>query len=190
MWLANSPFPDGVRPTPLRRRGGRTAGRAYVFPAVAGQVACSAHRAYQVRVAARDGASGHFGSAVRWIEIPDLSSRRLALSSLLVGLQTVEPEGTAAAPQVQFSVNHRFARNSRLRYMLCVYNAARGASSSERPNVVLRARVLRGGREVLAAPAVKLIVGQTDAARVPYAGEIPLDSLPAGRYTFEVSATD
>src|SRR5882762_2514225 len=35
---------------------------------------------YQVRVAARDSKSGRTGSAMQWIEIPDLSSRRLILS--------------------------------------------------------------------------------------------------------------
>src|SRR5215212_5211701 len=36
---------------------------------------------YQVRVAARDDKTGRVGSAVEWIEIPDLSARKLSLSS-------------------------------------------------------------------------------------------------------------
>src|ERR1043165_248066 len=44
---------------------------------------------YQVRVAARDDKSGRVGSAAQWIEIPDLSTKRLTLSSLLVGGQFV-----------------------------------------------------------------------------------------------------
>jgi len=42
---------------------------------------------YQVRAALRDERSGQVGSAMQWIEIPDLSSHRLTLSSLLVRAQ-------------------------------------------------------------------------------------------------------
>ena len=58
---------------------------------------------YQVRVAARDHGSGQVGSAAQWIEIPDLSSRRLALSSLLIGLREVAAAhaegGGSSSPQ-------------------------------------------------------------------------------------------
>src|SRR5688500_19560535 len=37
---------------------------------------------YQVRVAARDALSGRVGTAKSWIQIPDLSAKKLTLSSL------------------------------------------------------------------------------------------------------------
>jgi hypothetical protein len=40
---------------------------------------------YQVRVAARDAKSGLTGSAVQWVEIPDLTKGNLAMSSLMLG---------------------------------------------------------------------------------------------------------
>ena len=40
---------------------------------------------YQVRVAATDRKGGPVGSVWDWIEIPDFSAKKLALSSLLVG---------------------------------------------------------------------------------------------------------
>ena len=43
---------------------------------------------YQVRVAARDVKNGRIGSARQWIEIPDLSLRKLALSSLILAKRT------------------------------------------------------------------------------------------------------
>ncbi|PYS77311.1 MAG: hypothetical protein DMF70_16845, partial [Acidobacteria bacterium] len=70
---------------------------------------------YQVRIATRDTKSGQVGSAQQWIEIPDLALHRLSLSSLLLDLQNVEVKGTEAGvsgiPQIQFSTDHRFARN-------------------------------------------------------------------------------
>src|SRR6185503_18949716 len=68
---------------------------------------------YQVRVAARDDRSGIVGSAMQWIVIPDLSTRRLSLSSLIVGLESVSVEGG----QVQWSVDKKFAPGSHLRFM-------------------------------------------------------------------------
>src|ERR1041384_4690465 len=44
---------------------------------------------YQVRVAARDDRSGHVGSAMQWIAIPDLTKSQLTLSSVLLGGQVL-----------------------------------------------------------------------------------------------------
>lgn len=59
-------------------------------------------------------------SARQSIEIPDLKLRLLTLSSLLLGVRDVDEKiGNNLAPtQVQFSVDHRFARNSRLTFMV------------------------------------------------------------------------
>jgi VWFA-related protein len=138
---------------------------------------------YQVRVAARDDNSGQMGSAQQWIEIPDLKSRSVTLSSLLLDVQNV-----AATAQVQFSVDHRFARNRRLSFMAFIYNAT-GAGKTL-PNLSIQARLLRRGRVVQAGPVSKLELGSQDLARIPCGGEISLDSLPAGDYVLEVVVTD
>jgi VWFA-related protein len=100
---------------------------------------------YQVRVAAVDVKQGRAGSAVQWIEIPDLGSRALTLSSLIVGERRAEPESqpatldeaetgkTASALRLVFlNVDHRFASSSHLRFMTFVYNAT-GSSASATP---------------------------------------------------------
>lgn len=97
---------------------------------------------YQVRVAAVDPKQGRTGSAVRWIEIPDLSSKALTLSSLIVGerkpLIEVEPLSADGSDptkspepirQVTLNIDHRFAGTSHLRFVTFVYNAK--ASSAD-----------------------------------------------------------
>jgi VWFA-related protein len=95
---------------------------------------------YQVRVAAREAKQGRMGSGFQWIEIPDLASKTLALSTLIVGERRpgaddpprVDPKqpGAEQSPfgQVRLNVDHRFARASRLRFLTFVYNAV-GANS-------------------------------------------------------------
>jgi hypothetical protein len=169
---------------------------------------------YQVRVAARDTQSGRTGSAMQWIEIPNLASRELALSSLLVGLQDVPASagegGRASAQQetqVQFSVDHRFARGSRLRFLTFIYNAqaARPASATrddndnsrdnsvaaDKPDLALQVQIFRDDQPVVTLPLRKVSL-QTDAdpARLPYEAEISLGSLPAGRYLLQVTVLD
>ena len=100
---------------------------------------------YQVRVAAVDAKQGHAGSAVRWIEIPDLGSKALTLSTLIVGERKTEtesppPSADAAEPskppeairQVTLNVDHRFANSSRLRFLTFIYNAS-GSSAGAAP---------------------------------------------------------
>jgi VWFA-related protein len=100
---------------------------------------------YQVRVAAVDSKHGRAGSAVRWIEIPDLGSKTLTLSSLIVGERKLESENQSAPPdeseagktasalrQVLLNVDHHFARSSHLRFWTFVYNAI-GSSAGAGP---------------------------------------------------------
>ncbi len=139
---------------------------------------------YQVRVAARDERSGILGTASQWVVVPDLSTRQLALSSLILGLEGVG-EQSAQGAHVQWSVDKRFARGSRLRFMTFVYNAAAPA------NLAARVQVFKDGREVSAAPPQKILAdAQTDPARVPYTTEINLAALQPGRYTLQVTVED
>ena len=92
---------------------------------------------YQVRIAALDENNRHVGTSIQWIEIPDLSSKGLTLSSLIVGerksqpdAQAPEPDATKEGPgkdllgQVNLNIDHRVARSSYLRFLTFVYNAS------------------------------------------------------------------
>ncbi|MBV9209908.1 MAG: VWA domain-containing protein [Acidobacteria bacterium] len=148
---------------------------------------------YQVIVAARDSHSGLVGSAREWVSIPDLSSKRLSLSSLIIGLQTVESgsasNGQAATEQALFSVDHRLARNAPLRYVAFVYNAARSANGNA-PDVLIQAQVLSAGKPVITTSWSKAAGATQDAGRIAYGGEIPLRALAAGQYVLQVTAKD
>jgi VWFA-related protein len=152
---------------------------------------------YQVRVAARDNETGLTGSDAQWIEIPDLATRRLTLSSLLIGGQFVgstqkQATGEAAlTEQVQFSVERRFRRGSHINFLTMIYNAARGASGNNAPDLEAQIRLTRDGQAIVTSPVRKLAPAPgTDLARIPYSADIALQSLPAGRYVLQVTVSD
>jgi VWFA-related protein len=145
---------------------------------------------YQVKAAARDSRGGRVGSAAQWIEIPDLSKKRLTLSSIHLGGREVGGGGRGVdakgAPQVQFSVDRRFPRSSRLSFLAFVYNAAPGGEG-----LSVTVRVLRDNRAVVAAPARKLAPeAGSDASRLPVTGAVSLGQLPPGRYEIEIAVAD
>jgi hypothetical protein len=151
---------------------------------------------YQVRVAARDAKSGRIGNATQWIEIPDLKTRRLALSSLLVGeTKPTEAGGAAGAEKAdntaKLNVARRFTRASRLRFLTFIYNAARGASGTAAPDVAIQVQVLRDDQPVLTTALRKVATDNLpDLARIPYAAEILLDKMPPGGYVLRVTTID
>jgi hypothetical protein len=98
--------------------------------------------------------------------------------------------GGAETPQVQFSTDHRFARNSHLRFITFIYNAALSQDGKSQPNIWLQARLLRGGQIVKSTPMKNVPVEKQDILRIPFGGEISLDSVPSGQYVLEIIVDD
>ncbi len=151
---------------------------------------------YQVRVGARDVTSGKAGSAHEWIQIPDLSSGELAMSSLLIGERAQGATTNASAggqipdDQVNLSIDHRFRSGSYLRFLVFVYNATRAASDSQ-PDVALQLQLMRDDQPVVTTSQKKVTTeGIPDLKHLPYAAEISLKDLSPGRYLFRVTVVD
>lgn len=138
---------------------------------------------YQVRVAVRDEKSGKVGSAAQWIDIPDLSSKKLTLATLLL-----DDANKPQTQQVQFSIDHRFTRESHMTFLTLIYNAA---ATSGALNLESQIEILRRGQRVIASPVRPIpIEPNTDVARIPYGAGIALKTLPPGRYVLRVTVND
>ncbi|MDQ2920613.1 MAG: VWA domain-containing protein [Acidobacteriota bacterium] len=151
---------------------------------------------YQVRVGARDEKTGRSGSTYAWIDIPDLSSAQLALSSLVIGVRAAPAISNTSAttpnlqPSTELRIAHRFSPADFLRFMLFVYNAARAPADSK-PDVALQVQVVRDDQPVVTTPLRKVSVeGVEDLSRIPFAAELPLVGLPAGRYILQITVVD
>jgi VWFA-related protein len=151
---------------------------------------------YQVRVGVRDEKTGRSGTAYGWIEIPDLPSGQLALSSLLLGLRTPPRIKNASAnteslpDPVDLSIARNFSANGYLRFVVMVYNAAIAPADSK-PDLAIQVQLVRDNQPVVTTALKKVPVENlADATQIPYAAEIPLNGLPAGRYILLVTIVD
>ncbi|HWS98982.1 MAG TPA: VWA domain-containing protein [Pyrinomonadaceae bacterium] len=151
---------------------------------------------YQVRVSARDAKSGRTGSAMQWIEIPDLAKQKLSMSSLMLGetrqgaaAQVADKADPSELARSLLSADRRFSRESKLRFLTFIYNAARGQDGSAPPDVAVQVQVLRDDKAVVTTALRKVTPG-TDLARMPYAAELPLAGLTPGRYELKITAID
>jgi VWFA-related protein len=150
---------------------------------------------YQVRVASRDPKNSRTGSATQWIEVPDVGKGGFALSSVFLGIRpsvttAEDAKAEATAPQVLVVADRRFARDTPVRFLVYAYNAA-PAPAEGKPDVAVQVQVFRDDQPVITAPLRKLDVeGLTEFSRLPYAAEMSMKDVPAGRYVLRVTAID
>jgi VWFA-related protein len=150
---------------------------------------------YQIRVGARDDKSGRAGSAHAWIEIPNLATGQLAMSSLILSARTQTAVSNASATpdlsnSTELKVAYRFSANDFLRFLVFVYNAV-PAPADSKPDAAIQVQVVRDDQPVVTASLKKLsLEGVEDLKRIPYAAEMSLEGLPAGRYLLQVAVVD
>jgi hypothetical protein len=148
---------------------------------------------YQVRVAARDDKSGKIGSAHAWVDIPDLTNKKLAISSLLLGERTqvtMTNVSKSDSSPVALSASHRFERNSTMRFLIFTYNML-VSNADQKPDIAVQVQIIRDDQPVITTALRKVSTdGVLDMTRLPYAAEIALSELLPGRYLLQVTVID
>lgn len=150
---------------------------------------------YQVRMAVRDEKSGNIGSARQWIEIPDLSTHKIVLSSLIVSERMMGVPAKSGGPpndsqntqdRVAVRVDHRFKRNSFLRFLVFIYT-----QSNVPPDIAVQIQVVRSNQPVITTSLRSVSTeGIPDVKKLPYAADLSLKQLPPGRYVLKVTTMD
>jgi VWFA-related protein len=148
---------------------------------------------YQVRVAALGDGPDEIGSASRWIEVPDLGKRQLALSSLFLSRargDSGEPrEGGDPGAGGMVRARRRFPPGSDIDVVLFAYNARAGAAGL--PDLALRLQLRSEGRlihEFLPRPVRPADTGSSE--RVPCGVQLSLAGLPPGEYELRAIVED
>ncbi|HEX5707134.1 MAG TPA: VWA domain-containing protein, partial [Pyrinomonadaceae bacterium] len=164
--------------------------------------------AYQLRIAVRDAASERTGSASQFIEVPDLSKDRLALSGIVMrGLTPEETGGGGASPSASSADGGRsqtteedtmsnaavrqFRSGSTVIYFYQIFNAKLDRAGA-RPRLQTQIRLFRDGEEIHAGtPQDFDAAGQTDMKRIQSGARLRLGpNLAPGNYVLQVVVTD
>ena len=154
--------------------------------------------AYQYRVAIRDAQGGRVGSASQFIEVPNLTKKHLATSSII--LENISAEqwrkiaDTSGVHQPTNAASDTALRRvkigSVLRYGFEIYNAK--FDTAKQPTVQTKVRVFRDGKLILDGKDTPLeLNGQSDMQRLKAAGAIAIgDKLLPGDYILQIIVTD
>ncbi|HEX8423702.1 MAG TPA: hypothetical protein VF634_09840, partial [Pyrinomonadaceae bacterium] len=172
--------------------------------------------AYQLRVAVRDAATERTGSASQFVEVPDLTKERLALSGLAVAAVARDEATKASAPANASTgsatrsddpaaetpaseeellgnpARRRFRYHSTIAFGYVVYNP-RLDKSANRPQLTTQARIFRDGQLLYngAEKPFQFSAQPPDPKRIDVFGRLQLGSnLSPGEYVLQVIVTD
>ncbi|MFY9573981.1 MAG: VWA domain-containing protein, partial [Blastocatellia bacterium] len=140
---------------------------------------------YQVRVGVLEPESDSIGTASSWVEVPDLSRGKLALSSILL---TTESEGQKSArDSEQLNSIKSYKTGSKLIYYLVLYNAASSVAS----DISIQSEIFLSEKMIYQSdpqPVSSRMMGK-DAKGIEIGGQLNLDLEP-GFYELRVAIKD
>jgi VWFA-related protein len=139
---------------------------------------------YQVTVVARETATGRIGSVSRFLEVPNLENKKLALSSLFFfGVNPADPK---TAPLALNAAN-RLPRTQELRYAALIYNAK---LKNNKPQITTQLIISQNGKALLREPEQPLDGTQNNPALLTKIGQLGLAKVQPGRYVLTLLVID
>lgn len=140
---------------------------------------------YQIRLVVREAGTGNVGTVSKYLEVPDLSNKRMTAGSLFLyavnpaegGKNVVQPLGVAPI----------LTRKQELRYALAIYNAKLEGS---KPQVRSQLTITQGGKLLFQEPEQTIEVKEEKAAQVIKIGQLGLSKVLPGRYVLTLVVTD
>jgi VWFA-related protein len=137
--------------------------------------------AYQLRIAVRENSTGKLGTLSRYIEIPDLNNRRLAMSSVF--LYAADPDSKSEpAPML---ASRELSRKQDLRYAAIVYNAK---LDKGKPQLRSQLIVSQGDKVLYKEPEQP--IEAPNPSQIVKLGQLALAKVKPGRYTMTLVITD
>jgi VWFA-related protein len=140
---------------------------------------------YQLRAVVRETATGKLGTLSQYIEVPDMTKKRLIMSSLFLYAVDLTQPNTNAAPIV-LNALRQLPRKLDLRYAAIVYNPKLEGGKHQLKSQIF---ITQGTRVVFKGPE-QPIAADIQNGQVPFIGQINLGKARAGRYILTVVITD
>jgi VWFA-related protein len=139
---------------------------------------------YQVRLVVREADTGNIGSVSRYFEVPDLTNKRLTMSS--IRLYGVRPAADAKVAPEQLPAVRVVSRKQDLRYAAIIYNAK---MDNNKPQVNSRLIISQGGKILFQEPA-QSVETPVSAGQLVRVGQLALAKVTPGRYVLTLIITD
>jgi hypothetical protein len=137
---------------------------------------------YQLRAVVRDAESGKLGSVTQYLEVPDLSKKRLTSSSVF--LYAVNPQ--AGSKPDPLNALRQLPRAQDLRYAAVIYNPK---LADGKPQLRSQTIISRGGKIIYQEPEAPITTAiQND--QVVKVGQLGLGKAQAGHYILTLVITD
>jgi hypothetical protein len=153
--------------------------------------------AFQFRIALRDQGSTKIGSAGQFIQAPNLTSGKLALSGLAL-LKEIpnKPEGTATEQDSEDAVIsgpavRQFRQGDKVIYGYSIYNAPLDVTT-HLPQLTAQTRIFRDGKPVFTGETSPIQVNpQSDLKRISNVARLQLGAeFQPGEYVLQVIVSD
>lgn len=138
---------------------------------------------FQLRAVVREASTGHMGTISRYLEIPNLSNGKLAMSTLY--LFAADPSKTSTAQPVPLTAVRTLSRKQDLRYAAVIYNAKR---DNNKPQVRTQLIISQGANILFKEP--EQTVNATDPSKILKVGQVGLSGVKPGRYVMTLVVTD
>jgi hypothetical protein len=135
---------------------------------------------YQIRAVVREAGSGSLGTFSKYLEIPDLSKGKLAMSSLF--LFAVDPAIPKAVP---LQAVRQLSRQQELRYSAIIYNPN---LKDRKPQLRSQIIITQGNKELFREPEQQ--VDSSGTVEVTKLGQLGLSKVVPGRYVLTLVVTD
>jgi VWFA-related protein len=137
---------------------------------------------YQLRAVVREADTGKIGSLSKYVEVPDMTKKRLEMSSVF--LHAVPP-GTKQG--VALTALRQISRKDDLRYSAIVYNPKLQGGKAQLSAQLI---IARPDKVIFNGPVQALEVASPDGSQVAKVGQIGLSKLQPGHYTLTFIITD
>lgn len=138
---------------------------------------------FQFRAAVRETGTEKIGTMSRYLEIPNLSNGRLAMSTLY--LSAVDGSGKANAEAVPLGGVRQLTHSQDLRYAAVIYNAKK---NGDKIGIRTQTIITQGDTVLLKEPEQEL--NASDPTKVIKIGQLGVSRVKAGRYVLTVIVTD
>jgi hypothetical protein len=157
--------------------------------ALIGGISDSAHTElppgyFQLRVVVRENDTGRVGTTSKYLEVPDLSKKRLTMSSMF--LFAVDPNQTDSKGALPLQNPREISRKKDLRYAALIYNPR---VSDGKAQLKTQLFVTQGSKVLLQNPE-EPFAGPMSGIQAAKIGQLGLSKVPPGHYILTLVTTD